>query len=903
MIKIRDLNKFYNAGKSNQIHVIDDVNLDLPDTGFISLLGQSGSGKTTLLNVIGGLDKATGTIEYDDVEITNYRMKKIDSYRKETIGYVFQNYNLLTDKTVYENLRIALEVIDIVDKDEVDKRIEYALRAVGLYKFRKKPAYALSGGQMQRVSIARALVKKSKIIIADEPTGNLDSENSVEIMNILKKISQTSLVLLVTHDKQLAEFYSDEIVEIKDGQIIEIRNSNKDASLKGKKNNNTIFLKDLNELTGGDSNVRYRLYLQDEKVDDFELTIVQVNNQFFLKSNHKIRLLEDTPLELVDDHYKEIKKEDIEQEFTYDTSWFNEKKNSHPLERIKNNFVSAFKEFFHSRKRSKFFHVAFVLIGLAIGFLNISYVNYSNVDTSSFIYDKDLYNTKEFAESVSDEFFDDYGYMDFIRDAFKHEIIDEVYREDSTYINILFYQNSFQTIYMNANTMYLPDYLMSDSALLAGKYSSNENEVVIGKDLADNLLKQVNNQVTYAELLGYTLKSYPEKRIVGVCDKKSTASYFKQNQTRGGYLDQYDNNQVTYYEAKIGYKDYEEGKYDIIYGADLNNSTEGFLLNIKSVFSNEEDLTQENIQETADKYKNYTITTANGEKTIELVGIFKPKNFQQMMPSIIVDNETLLQRENFKQICCNKDAVSYKVLEGKDISSRLECLVSVYSKYDVGSTIGDAKVVGKYVLNSDNETELFFGSQSTALVDRYTFTYLDIGVNMSYVNTILFRSSNMEALRDYFQENGYTLINNYEFRYRREQAYNEYNRRILRPIMIVLIAISLIYIYFSMRSKMIQDIYSIGVQRALGFSRTRMLGKYAVSIFVTTLFTTLLGYLLTSGLYEFVAVNVGETTLFNNLSTYVLLLSLIILNIIIGLIPIATLMRKTPSEIIAKYDI
>ena len=162
MIKIENLNKYYNKGKGNEIHVINDVSLELPNTGLISFLGPSGSGKTTLLNVIGGLDKAKGNIQYDDLTMDKYSMHKIDKFRSKEIGYVFQNYNLLLEETVYSNLEIALEMIGIYDKEEQGKRIEYTLKAVGMYKYRKKRAYALSGGQQQRVSIARALVKKTK---------------------------------------------------------------------------------------------------------------------------------------------------------------------------------------------------------------------------------------------------------------------------------------------------------------------------------------------------------------------------------------------------------------------------------------------------------------------------------------------------------------------------------------------------------------------------------------------------------------------------------------------------------------------------------------------------------------------------------------------------------------------
>ena len=214
MIKITNLNKYYNKGKSNEIHVINSTSINLPDTGFVSILGNSGSGKTTLLNVIAGLDKATGEIDYGDFKTNKYSMKNIDAYRSKNIGYIFQNYNLLLEYTVFDNLKIALMLIGINDEEEINKRVSYALKAVDMYKFRKKKAGALSGGQQQRVSIARALIKKSKFIIADEPTGNLDSKNAIEVMNILKAISKTSLVLMVTHNKELALHYSNLILEV-----------------------------------------------------------------------------------------------------------------------------------------------------------------------------------------------------------------------------------------------------------------------------------------------------------------------------------------------------------------------------------------------------------------------------------------------------------------------------------------------------------------------------------------------------------------------------------------------------------------------------------------------------------------------------------------------------------------
>ena len=222
MIFANNLRKNYGT-----LEVINDTTLKLPKKGMVAFLGESGSGKTTLVNVLGGLDSyKSGSISYDDTKFLKYQMDKVDTYRRNHFGYIFQNYNILEDKTVSENLLLALHIIGIYDEKECEKRIKNALEAVGLYKFRKKLAGALSGGQMQRVSIARTLVKHNDVIIADEPTGNLDSDSTRQIIRILKKLSINSLIILVTHDISLANTYADYIYHIKDGKISDYKENN-----------------------------------------------------------------------------------------------------------------------------------------------------------------------------------------------------------------------------------------------------------------------------------------------------------------------------------------------------------------------------------------------------------------------------------------------------------------------------------------------------------------------------------------------------------------------------------------------------------------------------------------------------------------------------------------------------
>ena len=190
MIKITKLNKYFYRKKSNEIHVINDVSLTFPDNGLITILGESGSGKTTLLNVLGGLDDFyKGSIEFDDKAIHKYSWRTMDKIRNEKIGYIFQNYLLLPQRTVFDNLKILLNMYNISDKEK-EERIDYVLEAVGMLRYKKKNVTELSGGQQQRVAIARALIKSPSLILADEPTGNLDEKNTIQIMNIISKMKQ-----------------------------------------------------------------------------------------------------------------------------------------------------------------------------------------------------------------------------------------------------------------------------------------------------------------------------------------------------------------------------------------------------------------------------------------------------------------------------------------------------------------------------------------------------------------------------------------------------------------------------------------------------------------------------------------------------------------------------------------
>lgn len=224
MLQVIDIHKEYKTGNLIQ-KALDGVSLNLRDNEFVAILGPSGSGKTTLLNIIGGLDRYdSGDLIINGISTKKYKDRDWDSYRNHTIGFVFQSYNLIPHQTILSNVELAL-TISGVSKTERRERARKALEEVGLGGQEHKKPNQLSGGQMQRVAIARALVNNPDILLADEPTGALDTDTSVQVMELLKEVAKDRLVVMVTHNPELAEAYATRIVKLRDGKIISDSNA------------------------------------------------------------------------------------------------------------------------------------------------------------------------------------------------------------------------------------------------------------------------------------------------------------------------------------------------------------------------------------------------------------------------------------------------------------------------------------------------------------------------------------------------------------------------------------------------------------------------------------------------------------------------------------------------------
>lgn len=225
MVILDNIKKTYVTKKTVSV-ALNGVSLMLPDEGMVFIVGRSGCGKTTLLNIIGGLDKSdSGKMICQGVDTSCFSSTDWDRYRNSYVGFVFQENNLLEEYNVFDNIRLATDLQNIKD---CNSTIYSSLKFVGLEDFASRQIGELSGGQKQRVAIARAIAKNSRILLADEPTGSLDPETGREIFGLLKEISKTQLVVVVTHDLSSANEFGDQIIEMSDGQIVDI-NGNAEA--------------------------------------------------------------------------------------------------------------------------------------------------------------------------------------------------------------------------------------------------------------------------------------------------------------------------------------------------------------------------------------------------------------------------------------------------------------------------------------------------------------------------------------------------------------------------------------------------------------------------------------------------------------------------------------------------
>lgn len=283
MIKIEDLKKTYDKNTRHANRVLHGMSFTLPDTGFICILGASGCGKTSLLNAIGGLDVFdSGKIITDTATITKAMSSEMERERNAAFGYIFQNYYLLSEHSAAYNVYLGMHSMNLTKKEKL-KRVNDALERVDMLRYRKRPVGELSGGQQQRVAIARALARRPRVIFADEPTGNLDEANTMNICSILKELSRESLVVMVTHEERIARFFADRIITLDSGNIIsdttDWDRGTIDAGAK-----DTVYAADYGEKRLSEEGISLRL-LTAENAETVDLTVISEGDRIIIKVN------------------------------------------------------------------------------------------------------------------------------------------------------------------------------------------------------------------------------------------------------------------------------------------------------------------------------------------------------------------------------------------------------------------------------------------------------------------------------------------------------------------------------------------------------------------------------------------------------------------------------------------
>ncbi len=482
MIKLVKVNKYFNRFRRNKNHVINNTSLEFGETGLVSILGNSGSGKTTLLNAIGGLDKVSGGKIYINGKRINKRPSfRIDKIRNINIGYIFQNYNLLNHLSVFENISIALKMSGVKNKKEIEKRVNYVLKVLGIYKYRHRPANMLSGGEKQRVAIARALVKNPKIIIADEPTGNLDSKNTLEIMNILKSISKDKLVILVTHEKNIAEFYASRIIEVVDGKVVadkeNIHNNDLDYRMDSK-----IYLKELeNHKEFKKDNINVSVY--SDRDDELDVKLVLKNGNIYIEAkSHKVELVdENSSIELVDDVYKKISKEEHEK-YKFDYENIINPKYKMRYTSIYNPFnlvIDGFKKVFSYSILKKIMLLGFVFSAMFIIYAVSNIRGITDIKEEKYISENHNY-LNLIGKTTVDKYLE-YSNM---------ENVEYILPSKSLVSATIMYDDFFQTrdAYDSISVSLSSLELITSDNLIYGRMPENSKEIVLDKIILDRLL-------------------------------------------------------------------------------------------------------------------------------------------------------------------------------------------------------------------------------------------------------------------------------------------------------------------------------------------------------------------------------------------------------------------------------
>ena len=801
MITLNNVDKYFNKHKKNEVHVINNISLNL-DKGLIAILGPSGCGKTTLLNVIGGLDKIRkGSIYVNNQKISSRNTYQVDKIRNLNVGYIFQDYKLIENLSVYDNLALVLKMVGIKDKNEIKKRVEYILDKVGMLRYKRRPAGMLSGGEKQRVGVARALIKNPDIILADEPTGNLDSKNSLEIMKIIKAISNEKLVILVTHEQDLAKFYASRIIELQDGKIIKDYENDANDEL-DYKIENSFYLKDFkynNSLK--ENNINIDVY--SETKDKLKLDIVIRNGNIYIKSvnNEKIEVVDNnSSIEFINDNYKKIDKSEVKDlKFDFDNiSNENRKLRYSSVLNIFTLIIKGFKNLFDYTILKKILLFGFFVSGLFIMYSVASLLATFDIRDEDFT----TMNKKYLVLKQNKIKVDDYLSFE------KNDNINYILPGDST-VSFEFKLNDYlqtrgQSYNLTGSLSSLK--MINSNDLIKGNMPNDKYEIVVDKLALTNMLK--NKEFQMSGILNYE-----------------------------AFL-----NREVYNEAY-------EHPFVIVGITDLKTPS---------------------IYVLEDLFINLLYNSSEFEKQVYDYELYKDQDKIKLEKGNwpINDYDVLVNIQN-KDFMPLKKTIDIKVNDKK------------------------LKVVGYY--SSSYDLEYYFVNSNTV---KYNLI-------LNSKDITIYSKDNNTTLKE-FRDKKYNILSSYDYsKENYKKSIKEENISII-IVSSIMIGISLIEMYLMSRSSFLSRIKEIGIYRAIGVKKGDIYKMFYGEILAINVIATLPGILFMAYALKVLGSSAELLERMYMVTPLTILLSIILIfifNSLVGLIPVFNVLRKTPAQILSRYDL
>lgn len=814
MIQLKNLHKYYNKGRQNEIHVINGTTLSLPKCGFVCILGESGSGKTTLLNTMGGLDDfKKGSLSIAGETLQHYSSSKIDKIRTRHCAYIFQNYYLLQEHTVEYNIHLALDMYHLTE-EEKQKRIDYVLQAVDMQKYKKRVVSRLSGGQQQRIAIARALVKSPEVIFADEPTGNLDEANTMRIMQILKKVSRTCLVVMVTHEKRLASFFADRIIHITNGCVDSDTLCQNNGTCSYQKES-VFYLKEYTEHTITADNLQLYCYTKDTQMPPLTLHLIYDNGSYYLKAedNTNITFLTDTnDRQLLFEQSPVLSEEDLEQ-FDYQLEQLPASKM--PSLSFKETFLLAWNNLKLLGKQQFFLIVSFFIMAVLLVLTVADIMTLNSIDIRTAVHNDSHYLAVNVEKNKGAENLIYQQYFDTMLDTLLEYVsVDAIQFDFSTDLSYVY--DHFTQI-KDANGLFTgysfaPLTRLDETTLVYGSMPSTVNEVVIDLRVLETFLAQ---DTILAQII-----PNPEY-FVG---KELTVAKKDWNITISGICD--------------------SGEPDIY----------------------------------LDKFTRLSLSSWISHRTAGLTSL--QKAIPDVFSSITLgENEALVSESFAEQLRLSGHPESFST----PLSKRYEVVGTFPDDFPADAVLAE-EGYDEFLLHLIRQAKKFILFTEDKEMARNYFISMD------------------DTIHEYLQ---FFITNPYA----EELAVYEEARAIkLDARLVITIAIfivSLIVLYFSMKSNAVKNMQNIAVYRLLGIKKRSIALVFALETMFLTSYTSLPAILLTSAVLKFIASipSLEMTLVYPWSAVFGIVAFLYVINCLAGILPILGILKLPPAKLAAKYDL